>query len=215
MIEQYINHKFRELMETPWEDMPAFKLGIIDGNGKILKSRTELVDEEERAAYPSMFYTLCWNLRNLMERADEKSVIGPVVSIAMKLREFCSELESGTTDGMVIEEINRREIMSRFFCEEPEYKSIEPGEYIIRGKKVSIETALFPCEEFFGHPVYRISNLTFVIEEVTKEDAPVNAVGHGNIAGVSPGQEPPGKRGLYFHRNKKKTKELKRRTGNL
>jgi hypothetical protein len=56
--------------------------------------------------------------------------------------------------------------------------------------------------------------MAFVLEDV-KEDAPVNAVGHGNIAGVSPGQEPPGKRGLYFYRNKKKTKELKRRTGNL
>lgn len=78
------------------------------------------------------------------------------------------------------------------------------------GKRFVLETELLPCDEFLGHPIYKHGDLSFTVEQV-KEDAPVNAVGHGNIAGVSPGQEPPGKRGLYFFRNKKKTKELKKK----
>jgi hypothetical protein len=214
MIREYFKWKFNELMTTDWVEMPAYKLGIISEQGKILRTRDTLQTEEEIRAYPSMFYTLCWNLRNLMEQGEKKSVIGPLVNTIFAMHQFCHEVGREDIDELVTEEVERRGLSSRFVCEEPEYKSIEPGDYIIRGRKVRIETPLFPCEEYFGHPVYRIDRMAFVLEDV-KEDAPVNAVGHGNIAGVSPGQEPPGKRGLYFYRNKKKTKELKRRTGNL
>lgn len=218
MIEQYINHKFRELMETPWGEMPAFKLGIIDENGKILKTRNLLETPEEKSAYPSMFHALCWNLRSLMERCDNPKTIGHVVSTAFKLRGFCtdtSDMDIAAFDEMLNKEMESRGIAASVISEQPKYDSIEPGNYKVRGKSITIENALLPVDEYFGHPIYRIGKLTFTIEEITKEDAPVNAVGHGNIAGVSPGQEPPGKRGMYFHRNKKKTKELQRRMGKL
>ena len=216
MIEEYIKSKFHELMTVPWEDMPAHQLGIIDGKGRILKSIRELDEETRKFAYPSLFHSLCWNARGLMERCgDNPKLIGQLASTAFRIREFCVELKAEDVDAMLREEVERRGIQSSVICEKTEYKAIDPGTYVIRGKTFTIDEALLPIDEYFGHPIYRIGKTVFTAEEVAREDAPANAVGHGNIAGVSPGQEPPGKRGLYFHRNKKKTKELKRRMGNL
>jgi hypothetical protein len=78
-------------------------------------------------------------------------------------------------------------------------------------KQLVLEEELLPCDEFLGHPIYRHEGMAFTIESVRMEDAPVNNVGGGNIAGVSPGQEPPGKRGMYFARNLKKTKDLNKK----
>lgn len=215
MISEYIKHKFHELMNTEWQEMPAYRCGIIDENGKILKTRDLLETVEEKSAYPSPFYALCWNARNLMEHSDSPKAIGHLISTLYKLREFCKELNENEFKEMLTKEMESRGINATVICEQPKYDAIEPGTYKIRGKSVTVESTLLPVDEYFGHPIYRIGKLVFTIEEITKEDAPVNAVGHGNIAGVSPGQEPPGKRGMYFHRNKKKTKELQRRMGKL
>ena len=33
--------RFLKLLVTPWENMEAYRLGIIDGNGKILKKKVD------------------------------------------------------------------------------------------------------------------------------------------------------------------------------
>ena len=85
--------------------------------------------------------------------------------------------------------------------------AIEAGSYLIRGRKVTLDSQILPTDEFFGFPIYRVKGMVFTINDV-QEDAPVNAVGHGNIAGVSPGQEPPGRRGLLFKRKVKRRSPL-------
>jgi hypothetical protein len=91
--------------------------------------------------------------------------------------------------------------------------AITSGTYTVWGmnKPMILEEELLPCDEFLGHPIYRHEGMIFTLESVRMEDAPVNNVGGGNIAGVSPGQEPPGKRGMYFARNLKKTKDLNKK----
>lgn len=210
MIEEYIKHKFNEMMTSPWTDMDAYKHGIIDNTGSIMKPRMSLESVEEKRAYPSRFNTICWNIRRLIESDAD---MGELVVQVAHLREFCEdEIAPEVIDNLVREELERH---GKSIGEGHAYKGIPAGTYMIRGRRVTIESTLMPCDEFCGYPIYRHDGLVFVLEDVTKEDAPVNAVGHGNIAGVSPGQEPPGKRGLYFFRNKKKTKEMKKRLGGL
>jgi hypothetical protein len=213
-IQDYVAHTLRTMLQMPWAEMPACKLGIISESGKLLRTRESLTTDEERKAYPSLFYTLAWNLKRLME-SDNPS--GAQIALrGIRLTEYCrNELGSGDfVEEILHEELDSRSILSTVLLEDAQPKAIQPGNYYIRGiGKHEVKEAILPCEEFFGHPIYRIGKTMFTIEDVQQEDAPTNAVGTGNIAGVSPGQEPPGRRGKFFRRNVKKTKELKRKMG--
>ena len=79
---------------------------------------------------------------------------------------------------------------------------------------MSINTDLLPIDECFGHPVYKADGMYFIFSEAKKqveEDAPVNSVGGGGIAGTSAQSEPPGPKGgwaaLQKMRRRKKTKK--------
>ena len=42
----YFIYKFLRILTTPWENQPAFKHGIIDKDGKLLRKRNELKTSE-------------------------------------------------------------------------------------------------------------------------------------------------------------------------
>ena len=212
IVGNYISHALRTILSSDWRDMPAFRLGIIDENGKILRQRSTLETLEEQRAYPSVFFTIAWNLKRLIETN------GSPAQIALRgimLREHCLSVvgDGDFVESILREELNAQGILDGVILEEANPKAINPGWYYIRGiGRTEIKDTVLPCEEFFGHPIYRIGKTMFTIEDVATT-APTNAVGRGNIAGASPGQEPPGKRGKFFRRNVKKTKELKRKMG--
>lgn len=204
ILDTFIAYKFVKIISTPWKDMDAYKLGIIDENGKILKKRNSLKTAEERSAYPSIFYTLCWNIKKMLDRVpiiNLKSRPAALIASVMMLRELCSNDMSDQTviDQLVKEELEKRGIVLDMIAESASKPTtIQPGEYLIRGKTIVLENELMPTDECLGHPVYKVNGMHFILDEAKKkvdEDAPVNAVGGGHIAGASPGQEPPGPKG--------------------
>ena len=60
-------YKFLRILTTPWENTDAFKLGIIDGKGKILRKKSKLKTIEEKESY-TMMHRLVWKLKRLMEK---------------------------------------------------------------------------------------------------------------------------------------------------
>ena len=90
------------------------------------------------------------------------------------------------------------------------------GNYELHGETIMLEQALMPVGDIMGFPVYTLPNGTsFTLLEAKKlntEDgmggAPANNVGSGNIAGVSPGQEPPGPKGGFNALAKQKRKRI-------
>ena len=220
IVDLLISYKFIQMLSTPWKQMPAYKLGIIDETGRILRPRATLVTPEEKRAYPSTFYTLVWNIKKLIE-FNSPCLLGkginmvnrPEVAIrTLLLKEWArAEGSDGTVvEDLVMEELGRRGYDPRALLEQSHAVPIEPGTYLIRGRRITLESQLLPTDEFFGFPIYRVDGMPFTLDEVVREDAPANAVGHGNIAGVSPGQEPPGRKGLMFTRRKKKTDPFRR-----
>lgn len=209
VIDLLISYKFTQILATPWNEMAAYKLGIIDASGKILKPRATLKTVEEKKAYPSMFYTLAWNIKRLIE-FNSPCLLGKGINLAnrsefavrtMLLKEYCERqgAESNLIERIVSEELDRKGLLHWTMNEETQAVAIEAGSYLIRGRKITLDNQLLPTDEFFGFPIYKVGSMVFTINDV-QEDAPVNAVGHGNIAGASPGQEPPGRRGLLFKR---------------
>jgi len=191
-IELMITQRFKHLMSCPWADFP--------------KSM-------------NMFENYVYKLRQQIEAGDPFTIWSwsyrpsSIAEHGYKIREYCADdMPEGAVEELVIEELNKRGLAHRTIVENAEPIAIPMGTYRISNwaSPIVLEHELLPCDEFLGHPIYRHANKIFTIESV-QEDAPVNNVGGGNIAGVSPGQEPPGKRGLYFARNLKKTKELNKK----
>ena len=66
-VNLYFIYKFLRILTTPWENTDAFKLGIIDKNGGILRKKRTLLKIEEKEAY-TMMHRLVWKLKRLMEK---------------------------------------------------------------------------------------------------------------------------------------------------
>lgn len=85
-VDLFVAYKFIKILTTDFEKTDAFKLGIIDKNGKILKKRKDLRGEE-RAAY-TIFHTLIWNLKKVLARVPGlKSKLGSYATALFLLKE--------------------------------------------------------------------------------------------------------------------------------
>ena len=214
VVDLLISYKFAQILSTPWTKMDAYRLGIINADGKILKKRSQLRTQEERKAYPSIFYTFAWNIKKLID-FNSPCLLGKGISLAnrsefavrsMLIKEYCVRQggDPKLVERLISEELDRRGLLHWTMNEETQPAAIEAGSYIVRGRRISLDHQLLPTDEFFGFPIYRTQGMVFTIHDV-QEDAPANAIGHGNIAGASPGQEPPGRRGLLFKRKLRRT----------
>lgn len=59
--------RFLKLLVTKWVDFDAYKLGIIDDKGAVLKKASTLETPEEKSAY-TMFHRLVFNVKRLINK---------------------------------------------------------------------------------------------------------------------------------------------------
>ena len=101
----YFVYQFLKKLVTPFEKTEAFKLGIIDEKGKILKKRRDLKGDEEKSAY-NLSDTLVWNL---------KKILGKIPLGKSKLASYAAALwlikEQG--NGKIF--VNEKELEKQFF----------------------------------------------------------------------------------------------------
>ena len=62
----YYTFRFLKMLTTPFEETDAFKLGIIDENGKRIKSK-QIKTSEEKDSYTT-FHRLVFNIKKLLEK---------------------------------------------------------------------------------------------------------------------------------------------------
>jgi len=87
IVDAIVAFKFLKLMTQDFEDTEAFKLGIVDKNGKILKKRKDLKMGAEKSAY-TIFHTLVWNIKKLLRKIPlMKSKLGSYVASLFLLKE--------------------------------------------------------------------------------------------------------------------------------
>ena len=88
LFDTFVAYKFIKLLATPFDKTDAYKLGIIDAEGKVLRPRKSLINSKDKAAYPSNINTLVWNLKKvLMKVPIVKSRIGQFASALWLLKE--------------------------------------------------------------------------------------------------------------------------------
>ena len=87
----YFVYQFIKKLVTPFEKTDAFKLGIIDKNGKILKKRRDLEGSKEKEAY-TLSDTLVWNIKKLIGKIPGgKSKIASYAAALFLIKEQTGE----------------------------------------------------------------------------------------------------------------------------
>lgn len=101
-IDYYMSYRFIRELTKSWKQMEAYKLGIIDEKGNILKKSRDLESQDERDAY-TPFNRMVWNLKKLLEKLGGKSKIVSYSTAAWMLKEN-KELVQMEIEKILIEE---------------------------------------------------------------------------------------------------------------
>ena len=90
-VDVYVAYKFVKILSTPWKKTDAYKLGIIDDEGKVLKKSKELETSQERKAY-TIFHRLIWNVKRLLDKLPPtRTRIGSFAAALWMLREYAEK----------------------------------------------------------------------------------------------------------------------------
>ena len=86
-IDFLITYRLVKLMVTPFEKQEAFKFGIIDEKGKVLRKYKTLKLEKERKAY-TLLHRFVFNLKRILQRVGLGSKLGSfAVALALLIKE--------------------------------------------------------------------------------------------------------------------------------
>jgi len=168
-LDIYIAYKFIQLLVVPFDQTDAYKLGIIDGEGKILRKRKDLQTQEEKKAYPSIFYTLVWKIKGLLEKLPfGKSKLASIAAAAYFLKEH---VRAQGGDAERVEDILYGFLADNGFEEMLESRHstvIENGTYLVEGDILDLNEYLDPVDIVLGFPIYEVNGKVFTHEDLQR-----------------------------------------------
>jgi hypothetical protein len=86
-VDALITYRIVKLLTTPFERQEAFKYGIIDKDGTVLKKSKTLKTEKERKAY-TILHRFVFNLKRILQRVGLGSRLGSfAVALALLIKE--------------------------------------------------------------------------------------------------------------------------------
>ena len=168
----YFTFRFLKLLTTPWTDTEAYKLGLIDDNGKRLKSK-KIQSSEEKDAYTS-FMRVVFNMKRLIQKLPGGSnKIASYASALLLIRE-----EMGVTDKGIEKLVKEMDLDPADFISERnewyvlEDKRLSPGMYIVKEEKLTkqfnevyakdkirVPEESYPIGNIFGLDVYEVTHI--------------------------------------------------------
>ena len=162
--------RFLKLLVTPFEKTEAFKLGIIDKDGKVLKKSAERNQPEEKSAY-TVFHRLVFNIKRLLGKVPGgKSVVARYGAALFLIKEHTGMSEKAIIKAL--EKYLETDLSTNQIDENTWYQDYEdrllPGNYILQTDVVSLET---------GEPL-AYANQKVVVEDFT---TPVGSFNNINI----------------------------------
>lgn len=88
--DRYLSAAICSVLQTPFDQTDAYRLGIIDEDGKFLKDRSELTTPEEKRAFTRL-HVLCFNMRRAMLSGFSPATVGRLTTAAYLLKEETNE----------------------------------------------------------------------------------------------------------------------------
>ena len=106
LLDVFVAYKFIKILSTPWKKTDAYKLGIIDSNGGLLKTRKELKTGDEKKAY-TIVHTLIWNLKRLLDKlSPTKTRLGSFAVALWLLKEKKVKIKESTFEDIILHNVN-------------------------------------------------------------------------------------------------------------
>ena len=97
-IDLFVAYRFLRILTTPWEDQEAYKLGIIDKDGKLLRKRNTLKTDAEKKSF-TLLHRLIFNLKRILHKIPlVRSKIGTYATALYLLKQhFAGQVENEDT----------------------------------------------------------------------------------------------------------------------
>ena len=159
--------KFLKLLTTSWDKTEAFKLGLIDNNGKLLKKAKT---SEEKSAY-TVFNRLVFNVKRLIPG----NKIGSYAAALFLIKEYTDVPESKLK--AIMEEATGEKITDTCFNENKWFEtdtglncgtytltedilSLSTGDTIaLKNTKVNVNEKTIPCSNILGKNIYKVIHI--------------------------------------------------------
>ena len=132
-IDLFVAYRFLRILTTPWEDQPAYKLGIIDKDGKLLRKANTLTTTEEKQSF-TLLHRLIFNLKRILHKIPfVKSKLGTYATALFLLKQhFSDQVE----DEEIIEKAFKTWLVDNGYITEEEINEevIGLGDLLPKGK---------------------------------------------------------------------------------
>lgn len=151
----YYTYRFLKTLITPWEEMDAFKEGIIDENGKNLIKTKDLTTNDQKDAFTT-FHRLVFNIKRILEKVPfGKSRIASYAAALYLLRE-----ETGMSEEAILNALEELGVSTDYTITEDVHGDLELKQYILSDNinedhlKGSVITLGDIVDTFAGIPIY-------------------------------------------------------------
>ena len=175
-IDLLITYRVIKLLVTSWEKQAAFKLGIIDEKGKVLRKSRTLKTRDEKNSY-TILHRFIFNLKRMLQKVGLGSRIASFgVALALLLREGKFNDESKyLLENELLEYLKKKKLFSyndikikeQYFSES---NCLKPGYYSLKydvvnldtevvskkGDAIMVEKLTKPLETFFGMDIFEV-----------------------------------------------------------
>ena len=170
----YFTYKFLRTLVTPWENQDAYKYGIIDKNGKVLKRARTLINSDEKASY-SIFHRLAFNLKRVLEKIPfGKTRLASYAAALYLIKEHtgCTDAEIRDIMEQVDADMLTHTPLNEWFVSED--LALAPGEYQLvetvcspingeeiafKGTSVFVEKNNFPIDTVSNQAIYEVKHI--------------------------------------------------------
>jgi hypothetical protein len=132
LVDTLITYRIVKLLVTPFERQEAFKQGIIDKDGKVLKKNKELKTNAEKKAY-TFLHRFVFNLKRILKKVGLGSKLGSfAVALTLLLKEN-KEYEQHKTliESAVISYLKETNQYDQLLNEQGEVKSVYDTEPVM------------------------------------------------------------------------------------
>ena len=137
-IDAFITFRFLKLLVTPFNKTEAFRLGIIDERGKVLRKYKTLERVEERQAY-TILHRLVFNVKKLIEKVPGgKSRLASYAAALFLIKEHVREYQD--SDGQLLEKELYKYLKDNDLIEEDDGEIKEEITFADKLLKRSIQT---------------------------------------------------------------------------
>src|SRR6056300_1782825 len=130
-IDFLITYRVVKLLVTPFEKQEAYKFGIIDDKGKVLKKYKSLKLEKERKSY-TLLHRFVFNLKRILQKVGLGSRLGSfAVALALLIKEDKSYAEhKDSIESAVIIYLKEENLYNMLLNEVREMPEIEEEPYM-------------------------------------------------------------------------------------